>query len=381
MLHNFENYQICTKTIMENVADPTISFDAEGICNYAYEYQTLLGIRVPKNAVLAKQKLDEAVKNIKDAGKGKDYDCIIGVSGGVDSTYLAYYTKNILGLRPLAIHLDNGWNSELAVSNIEKTLNFLDIDLYTHVLDWEEFKTLQLAFLKASTPDGEIPTDHAITAILYQMADKYGIKYIISGTNVKTEGIMPRIWSDGHLDWKYLSTINKLFGTKPLKTYPHLSLLSYFKHILFKGIKKIAILDFIEYDKTNTLALLEKELGWRNYGGKHYESIYTRFFQGYILFKKFGIDKRRGHLSTLICSGLITREIALEEIKNNPYPSEQMFREDYEYVLKKLNLSETEFEEIMNLPHKNYHDYPNSDKTLQYLWNWYDFFRKRSING
>ncbi|MDA9945242.1 N-acetyl sugar amidotransferase [Schleiferiaceae bacterium] len=365
---------MCSLTIMDTTGNPEIKFDENGICNYVRDYQRLLAVRVPDEARRS-AKLQRMVEDIKNSGAGKEYDCVIGVSGGVDSTYLAYLVKT-LGLRPLAVHLDNGWNSELAVSNIEKTLKAIDIDLHTHVLNWEEFKDLQLSFLKASVPDGEIPTDHAITAILYKMAAKFKIKYIISGTNVKTEGIMPAIWSDGHLDWKYIKGIQSKFGTHRLKSYPHLSLFSYFNFILIKGIKKVSILDYVEYDKPKVLKFLESELGWRNYGGKHYESIYTRFFQGYVLVKKFNIDKRRGHLSTLICSGMMTKSEALDEIKSDPYPSKQMLQEDIDFVMKKLNLTEEEFKDILNLENKFYGDYKNSKWILERLWSAYDYFRK-----
>jgi len=369
-------YQICIKTIMDTTGNPEIVFNNEGVCQYVDEYVRLLDLRVPDSAEKAKEKLKSTIEHIKRSGKGKEYDCIIGVSGGVDSTYLAYLVKK-LGLRPLAIHLDNGWDSELAVDNIEKILKRLDVDLYTHVLDWEEFKELQLAFLRASVPDGEIPTDHAIFAILYKMAYKYGIKYIISGTNVRTEGIMPRVWSDGHLDWKYIKHVNNLFGHKKLKSYPHLSLFSYFYFILLRRIKKVSILDYIDYDKSKVVSFLESELSWKNYGGKHYESIYTRFFQGHILVKKFAIDKRRGHLSTLICSGLATRDLALKEIEKDPYPSAEMLREDKEYFMKKLGLSNDDFEQIMALPLKYYTDYINNSSIINRLWGLYDYFRKK----
>lgn len=370
---------MCSKTIMDTIGNPDIRFDSEGICQYVREYERLLDIRVPDEDK-RKIKLEEIVSEIKASGERKDYDCIIGVSGGVDSSYLAYLVKD-LGLRPLAIHLDNGWNSELAVSNIEMILNKLGVDLYTHVLDWEEFRDLQLSFLKASVPDGEIPTDHAITAILYKMAVKHNIKYIISGTNVKTEGIMPTIWSDGHLDWKYIREIQKTFGNKKLKSYPHLSIFSYFNLLLIKRIKKVSILDYVDYDKKKVMAFLENELGWRNYGGKHYESIYTRFFQGFILVNKFSIDKRKGHLSTLICSGLMNREEALKEIQSNPYPSNELLNIDKEFVLKKLGLNEKEFQNIMDLPLRYYTDYNNNNFILNKLWRIYDYFRKKKTGN
>lgn len=365
------SYRICSKTIMDTT-DPDIGFDENGVSNHVAEYEALVERRVPEEKE-AKKVLADIVTEIKAAGKGKKYDCIIGVSGGVDSTYTGYIAKE-LGLRPLAVHLDNGWNSELSVSNIEKVLDKLEIDLYTRVLDWEEFKDLQLSFLKASTPDGEIPTDHAITGCLYRVAAKFHIKYIISGSNIKTEGILARSWAQGHLDWKYIKSVQKLFGNKKLKDYPKVTYRNLFKHIVLQRISKVNILDYTEYNKGKAMKVLEEDLGWVYYGGKHYESVYTRFYQGYILPKKFNIDKRRGHLSTLICSGEITREEALEEIKKDPYPNETMQREDKEFVLKKLGISKEEFEEIMNAPIKEYHDYPNQDDMVKKLRGVYNKF-------
>jgi len=207
------------------------------------------------------------------------YDCIIGVSGGVDSSYVAYVVRQ-LGLRPLAVHLDNGWDSELAVSNIKNFLNKLDIDLYTHVLDWEEFKQLQIAFLEASTPDSEVPTDHAIMAVLYKEAAKRNIQYIILGVNTVTEAIHAPRWSYGHNDWRYIKSVNRLFGKIKLKRFPHFSLFNLIYYSIIKRIKIVRILDFVNYKKQEAMRILQDELYWKPYGGKHYESIYTRFFQG-----------------------------------------------------------------------------------------------------
>ena len=255
------------------------------------------------------------------------------------------------------MHLDNGWDSELAVKNIEQTLKRLDIDLYTHVLDWEEFRDLQLSFLKASTPDSEIPSDHAIFALVRQMAKKIGVRYIISGLNVRTESHHVSAWSQGHNDWKYISSIQKQFGTASLKTYPHYDFLTFQHYRLTQ--KWIDILNYLDYVKSEAMSIIEQEIGWKYYGGKHYESIYTRFFQGYILPVKFGFDKRRTHLSSLICSGEITREAALAELQGPTYPP-AMQEEDREYVVKKLGLTDEQFEAIMNLPKKTYWDYPSS---------------------
>lgn len=346
-------YRICARCVMDTT-DPEIAFDESGVCNHCHTYDRLVREHIVEGEA-GRRRLEKLIADIKRAGRGKPYDCIIGVSGGVDSTYVAYLVKK-LGLRPLAIHLDNGWDSELAVKNIEETLKRLSIDLYTEVLDWEEFRDLQAAFLKASTPDSEIPTDHAINAILGSMAEKIGVKYIIIGTNVRTESHLPRAWSQGHFDWKYIRELHKRFGTRPLKTFPHFSFFTYYRRMFTQ--KRIEILNYIGYSKKEALEVLQEELGWRYYGGKHYESIYTRFYQGYILPVKFGFDKRRAHLSSLICSGEITREQALEELKIPTY-SPSMQEEDREYVVKKLGFTEEEFTAIMNAPKKSYWDYPS----------------------
>jgi len=359
---------------MDTIADPDITFDDKGICNYYYEYQERA-----KNRLFNADptKLDEIISKIKRAGAGKDYDCLIGISGGVDSTYVAYLTKE-LGLRPLAVHFDNGWNSELAVKNIENILNKLGIDLFTYVIDWEEFKSLQLAFLRASTPDAEIPTDHAIFALLFKIASEHNIKYILNGNNFATESVMPRTWSYGHIDWKYVKEINNRFGDSGLSTYPKLTPLNFSYYTLVKRIRIVSILNYINYQKHDAMELLQTKLGWKYYGGKHYESIYTRFFQGYMLPVKFKIDKRKAHLSTLIFSGQMSREQALAELEKPIYP-EELFREDYEFVLKKLSLSESEFSKIMALPAKTFRDYPNSSNYMKLLRDGLNYLRRRKI--
>jgi N-acetyl sugar amidotransferase len=349
-------YQICTRCVMDTT-DPDIQFDENGVCNHCHEYDLRISKKVFTGAE-GKRRLDQFVTDIKRDGKNKDYDCVIGVSGGVDSTYVAYKVKE-LGLRPLAVHLDNGWDSELAVKNIENALKKLNIDLHTYVLDWEEFKDLQVAFLKASTPDSEIPSDHAIFASMCQTAEKIGTKYILMGYNTRTETHLPSAWSQGHLDWKYIKSVHQQFSVTELKTFPHLNLWTYFR---YRSTQKwINILDYLDYIKEDAMDLLQQELGWKYYGGKHYESIYTRFYQGYILPKKFGYDKRKTHLSSLVCSGEMSREEALAELKKEPYPCE-LQEEDKTYVIKKLSLTDEEFENIMNLPKKTYGDYPSSFK-------------------
>ncbi len=361
-------YCICKRCVMDTT-DPDIIFDDKGVCNHCHTYDQNIA-RGIFTGDEGKRELEEIVYKTKDNGKDKEYDCIIGVSGGVDSSFVAYKVKE-LGLRPLAVHLDNGWNSELAVKNIEQVINRLKIPLYTHVMDWEEFKDLQLAFLKASTPDSEIPTDHAICALIIQMAKKYKVP-VINGVNIKTESHLPRAWSQGHIDWRYINSIHKRFGRMRLKTFPHLHMWTFY--IFFGSGQWIDILNYLDYSKTNAKEFLIDKLCWKDYGWKHHESIYTRFYQGYILPKKFGYDKRKSHLSSLICSGEITREIALEELKNEPYPVE-MQNADKEYLLKKFNLTSREFEDIMNRPHKSINDYPN----YQFLINNVIYKQLRSI--
>jgi len=339
-----------------DTSDPTISFDENGVCNHCHTYDLLVSKRVYAGKD-DEHRLNQLVENIKRDGRGREYDCVLGISGGVDSSYSAYIAKKY-GLNPLAIHLDNGWNSELAVKNVFSLLSKLDIDLDTVVLDWEEFKDLQLSFLKASTPDIEIPSDHAIIAVLNQKAKEIGVKYVIYGTNVRTESHMPTVWSQGHLDWRYIKSVQDKFGTRKLETFPHFTLFDALNYYL--TLKWVPILNYVDYNKTKAIDVLKNELDWRYYGGKHYESIYTRFYQGYILPKKFGYDKRRAHLSSLICSGEITREEALAELDKNPYEDE-LFAKDYDFLLSKFGLSEEEFKAIMNEPPRKFSDYPSYD--------------------
>lgn len=356
-------YQVCTRCVMDTT-DPAIEFDEQGLCNHCRGYEQL----AQRNLHHPEGELERVVAEIQARGRGKEYDCLIGVSGGVDSTYVAYMVKK-LGLRPLAVHMDNGWDSELAVSNIEKFLKRLDIDLYTYVLDWEEFKDLQLAFLNASVSDAEVPTDHAIGGVMFQVAAERGISYIVSGTNTATEGILPSTWTYGVTDWRYISSVHRLFGKCRLRNYPHYTFFDMVYYAAVKRIQTVRILDYLPYNKGEALRVLQEELGWQYYGGKHYESIYTRFFQGYILPRKFNIDKRKAHLSTLICSGQISRDQALEELTQPTYP-EKLQEEDRDYVIKKLELTEDEFNRIMALPlrtHAEFSTIESVHKTIKSL--------------
>ena len=354
-------YRQCAATVMDNIADPDISFDEQGICNYYYEY-----LQAEKENVLmdkaGEKKLQKLADEIKTAGKGKDYDCLIGLSGGVDSTYVAWLVKQ-LGLRPLAVHLDNGWNSELAVKNVENIINKLNIDLFTLVVNWEEFKDIQLAYLKASVVDIEVVSDHAIFATMYKLAKEKNIPYIISGTNVVTEYIMPPSWLYSKMDFANLKDIHRQYGKRKLKTYPFLD---FRKYVYYSGILKlspISILNYVPYNKKQVKDFITKELAWRDYGGKHYESAFTKFYQAYILPQKFKIDKRKAHLSTLICSGQLTKGDALKELEL-PLYNEKELKSDLEYVTKKLGLTLEEFEAIMQQPVRR-HDEFKTDKNLK----------------
>jgi N-acetyl sugar amidotransferase len=337
-----------------DTTDPDITFNEEGVCNHCLHYDVQMN-QLPKGKQ-AQKMLDDLISRIKKDGKSKNYDCIIGLSGGVDSTFVAYLVKEKFGLRPLAVHLDNGWNSELSVINMENIVKKLDIDLYTHVIDWEEFKDIQLSFLKSSTPDSEVPSDHAIFSVLRQIAKKYKIKHVINGINVKTESHHALSWSQGHSDFGYIKGVQKMFGTKKIKTFPHGNRLTIIEDVFSE--KWINILNYIDYDKNEAKQIITEKLNWKDYGGKHYESIYTKFFQGYILPQKFGYDKRKMHLSSLICAGVNTREEALNELEQPPYPIQEQL-DDKEYLIKKFKITPEEFEEIMNRPAKTYYDYPS----------------------
>jgi N-acetyl sugar amidotransferase len=347
-------YRMCSLSVMDNIADPDIRFDAEGVCNYYHEYR----IKAASGLVSgpeARLGLEKVVAKIREDGRGKPYDCIMGLSGGVDSTYLAYLSKE-LGLRPLAVHLDNGWNSELAVMNIQGVVSKLGMDLHTHVIDWEEFRDLQIAYLKASVVDIEVLTDHAIIWLMYKLAGKMDIGYILSGTNIQTESTMPRTWVFNKQDHVNIRAIHARYGTMRMKTYPMSNLVSRRFYSEYKRLRTVSPLNFVDYDKAAVKEVIKREFGWRDYGGKHYESIWTRFYQGYILPAKFHIDKRKPHLSDLIFSGQISREDAIQELAKPGYDPVQ-YREDKDFVLKKLRLTETEFGELMSLPPRSHYDF------------------------
>lgn len=362
------NYRQCALSVMDNIADPDITFDEKGICNYYYEY-----LEKEKKFVFkgneGETKLKEIAEQIIESGKGKKYDCITGASGGVDSTYVCLLAKK-LGLRPLVVHFDNGWNSETANKNIENIISKLGFDLYTLVVDWNEFKDLQLAYLKASVVDIEALTDHAIFGTLYKLAAENNIKYILSGSNIVTEATLPKSWIFDKSDDQNIKDIHKHYGTIPLKTFPFFGFREKKIFAGLKNIETITPLNFIHYNKAKTKQVIQEELGWRDYGGKHYESVFTRFYQGYILPEKFKIDKRKAHLSDLIFSNQITKQQALEELEK-PIIEPQQLKEDYDFVLKKLGLSKTEFEAILALPRKEHTDFA----TIQSIFNKYPYLK------
>lgn len=347
-------YQQCTMSVMDTIADPNISFDEKGVCNYYTEYLQKEKEHVVMGSA-GEQKLQEVVAQIKKDGEGKKYDCITGISGGVDSTYVCLLAKQ-LGLRPLIVHFDNGWNSELAVKNIENIIGKLGFDLFTLVVDWNEFKDLQLAYLKASVVDIEALTDHAISGTLYKLAAEKNIKHILSGNNIVTEATLPKYWIFNKSDDANIKDIHKKFGTQPLKTYPFFGLKQRKLYGGMKGINTIDLLNFVPYKKHEVKEIITNELGWRDYGGKHYESVFTRFYQGYILPVKFSIDKRKAHLSNLIFSGQITKQEALAELQT-PIITEQQLQDDYEFVLKKFNLTQQEFEAILAQPRREHTEF------------------------
>lgn len=350
------SYQICLRCVMDT-SDPTIQFDTNGVCNHCAAYEKAFASRT-YFGVRQTESLDEVIAGVKKAGQGKRYDCVIGLSGGVDSTYVAYLVKSH-GLRPLAVHVDNGWNSELAVSNIENVCKVLGIDLKTSVLNWNEFRSLQLSFLKASTPDAEIPSDHAIVATLYHTSRAMRIP-VVAGYNARTESHMPAAWSQGHYDSRYIKAIQKKFGEMPLRTFP---MMNWWESQRFvKGL--INILNCIDYNKGAAIRIATDELGWRNYGKKHSESLYTKFYQEYYLPRKFGYDKRRSHLSSLINAGETTRDAALEELKSPPCSAEEG-RAMQEYVVKKLQITPAQYVEIEKSLPRRFEDFESYARLQQ----------------
>lgn len=351
-----------------DTSDLQIVFDRDGFCNHCAKFLEIKP-RYKFNAEAAEIKLDRLVSRIKLAGRGNTYDCILGMSGGVDSSYAAYLVREF-GLRPLAVHMDNGWDSEEAVSNVKKIVTQLKIDYQSYVLDWEKFRDLQLSFLKASVPEAETPTDIAILGALHRFAARYNIKYIISAGNFVTEGILPKSWHYNAKDLTYLNHIHKTFGQTKLENFPTFD---FKKEVYYKFIKGVRIaypLNYVDFDQDVVTNFLADTFDYKYSGEKHHESRYTRFIQSYYLFEKFGIDYRKSRFSSEICSGLTSREAALEKLKLQPYDPTEVDLEK-KYIAKKLRISRDEFEEIISRPAKWYWNYPNDDRKLNYIYRIY----------
>lgn len=333
-----------------------IIFNEKGVCNFCRDFEVLANKTIWRPLDIRLKELEFGIQKIKHFGKNNKYDCLIGLSGGVDSSYICYWAKKV-GLRPLIVHFDNGWNSELAIKNIENIIQKTGFDLYTYVINWEEFKDLQLAYIKASVIDLEVPTDQLIYATLHHISRKYKIKSIINGNNISSEGILPHSWYYADkLDIVNLTNIHKRFGTSKLNNFPKLGLIRQLINARLHAIYSISPLNLLDYDKNIAKDLLIKEFGWRDYGGKHYESIFTRFYQGYILPRKFNVDKRRAHLSTLIATRSISRNEALADLENPTYDV-ALQKEDYNYAIKKFAISAEEFESYLQkeqVPHHHF---------------------------
>lgn len=356
--------RVCTRCIMDTT-DPDISFDADGVCSHCRRFEELFRPNWFPNDE-GRRRLEEKIALIKAEGRGRDYDCIIGLSGGVDSSYLAIRVKE-LGLRPLVVHVDAGWNSELAVKNIENLTKALGFDLFTLVIDWEEMRDLQVAFLRSGVANQDVPQDHAFFAGLYQFATKERIRWVLSGGNYATEGVLPQSWGYNAMDVRHLRSIHRQFGTRTLRTFPTVSFFNlYIGYPLIRRMQVLRPLDFMPYNKETAMQELSAHYGWRYYGAKHYESVWTKFFQGYYLPTRFGYDKRKAHLSSLIVSGQMTRQAALAELEASAYPPDEL-RRDRAYVTKKLGLTEAEFEALLRAPLRSYRDYPSNEGRQQWL--------------
>ena len=357
-------YQICTNCVMDTT-DTKITFDDKGVCDHCRGYYSNI---LPNWHTDEKgwKVLLETVAKIKKEGEGKDFDCIMGMSGGIDSSYLTYIAKEKLGLRPLVFHVDAGWNSQIAVNNIEKLVEKLGLDLYTEVIDWEEMRDLQLAFFKSGVPHIDLPQDHAFFATMYNFAEKYKVKYILTGANLSTECVRnPQEWIYYGTDTIYIKDIHNKFGQRPLKNFPLSNILRnkiYLRYI--KGIKVVTPLNYVPYQKEEAMQFLVDQFGWQKYPQKHFESRFTKFYEGYWLPKKFGYDTRKVQFSSLILTKQMNREEAMEKLSKPAY-DENTIAQDFEYIATKLGISMAELQGYMDAPNKTVNDY----KSQQALFN------------
>lgn len=347
-----------------DTSDSAIVFDEKGMCDHCNNYYKYT---LPHwdTTETGRKKLQKIVDDIKKQGKGKDFDCIIGMSGGIDSSYLTYLAKEELGLRPLVFHVDAGWNSQQAVNNIEKLVDKLGLDLYTEVIDWEEMRDLQLAFFKAGVPHIDTPQDHAFFATMYKFAEQHKVKYILTGANYSTECIRnPIEWMYYQSDVIQLKDIHQKFGTIPLHNFPLTNILKHKIYLpYFKGIKVVTPLNYMPYIKEEAMQLLVEKFGWQRYPQKHFESRFTKFYEGYWLPKKFGYDVRRVQFSSLILTGQMTREEALEKLKTPPF-DEATIQQEFEFVASKLGITTDELRSYLDAPNKTYKDYKSQENTF-----------------
>lgn len=357
-------YRCCTRCVMDT-SDPAISFDSGGVCNHCREFESVTRANwFPNEEGTARW--GAIVEAIKTAGQGKEYDCILGLSGGVDSSYLALKVRE-WGLRPLVMHVDAGWNSELAVANIEALVKYCNYDLHTHVVDWEEMRDLHLAYLRAGVANQDVPQDHIFFASLYHFATSNGIRYILSGGNLATEGIFPRAWHGSAMDAINLKAIHRQYGERPLRSYRTIGFFDYYIwYPFFKGMRTVRPLNYMPYDKAQALSELESSVGYKPYARKHGESLFTKLFQNYYLPERFGYDKRRPHLSSLIVSGQMSRDEALVKLSEPLYDPEEL-EIDIAYFCKKLRITRAEFENLMRAPIHHYSDFPNWDGRYRLL--------------
>ena len=363
-------YQICNTCVMDT-SDMDIEFDEQGQCNHCRAALIKKSQNTTYIAGKSEDLLNSIVEKIKIKGKSRTYDCLVGISGGVDSCYVAYKCKK-LGLNPLLLHFDNGWDAEIAVQNIKNVAKNLDLDYLSYVVDWQEFKEIQLAFLKSSSVDLEFPTDIGIFASLNEIAKKHDIKYIISGGNSSSEGILPLTWGY-HVtrDLKYYKAIVKKFSKVPLKKVPVESILGEVYNKFVKNIKTIYLLNYLNYDKEQAKEILQTELGWQGYGGKHHESKITAFWQSYVMPVKYNMDYRRATFSSQICSGQLSRLEALQMLEMSlPYDPSTV--ETYKkYIAKKYEISDEDFEKYLSQPPRTYKDFKNNKKLVDFVMNTY----------
>ncbi len=355
-------YKICSNCVMDT-SDPEIVFDKNGICDHCTTYYS----EVEPNWNTGKkgnEYLDKLKEKIKIDRKSEEFDCLIGMSGGIDSSYLTHFVTVEMGLKPLVFHVDAGWNSQIAVNNIEKLVDGLDLDLYTEVIDWEEFKDLQISFFKSGVSHIDTPQDHAFFATMYKFARKYKIKYIFTGANYSTECIRnPKDWMYYQSDSVQIKDIHNIFGKKKLKNFPLTNILWHKMYLpIIYGIKVYRPLDYTNYIKSDAKKLLIEKYGWQPYPQKHFESRFTKFYESFWLPKRFGYDVRRVQFSSLILTKQMSREDAIKELKKSPY-EEKVIKEEINFIINKLDISEQEFWQFYNLPKKSYRNY-KSQKSL-----------------